>query len=155
MVTLEHFSRQTLSLSLSQILSKTHTKTFDFSLFLHIKRQCSCSHLPLLGPYTLKLRFKGVDVSFQLQSRLILFPSMFYCFFFVLTCFIAFLACLLAFLTCFIPLMLLAQLSWARICLDFMFICFLPCLCASCHLQVLKTLFGCYAQCFYGFTIFF
>ena len=68
-------------LSLSLSLSKNTQKPLILCFFPTIK--CSCSHLPLLGFRTLDLRFKGVDVAFQLLSTPIQFSQ-------YLTCFIAF-----------------------------------------------------------------
>ena len=79
-----------------------------------------------------------------LSSQLVYLLSIVYlCFILLPSSFIVVIACLLAFLTCFIALMMRAQPSWARICLNIVFFyqihvprCFLPCLCLDLYLHV-------------------
>ena len=93
---LEHFLGVFLSLFSIFLFQKhfqTHQNTFDSSVFTKILGQCS--YTPSFSPWfhTLDLRFKGVDVAFQLkftplslQSFIKIFSSfsclnnMFYCF---------------------------------------------------------------------------
>ena len=56
------------SIILFQKHLQTHQNTFDSSLFTKIIRQCSCTQSFSPWFHTLDLRFKGVDVAFQLQS---------------------------------------------------------------------------------------
>ena len=56
------------SIFLFQKHLQTHQNTFDSSLFTKITRQCSCTQSFSPWFHTLDLRFRGVDVAFQLQS---------------------------------------------------------------------------------------
>ena len=109
---LEHFLGK-FSLSLS--FSKKHTqKPLISHLFPTIKRQCSCSHLPLLGLGTQDLRFRRCRCSFLAIIYTHLILQLFIAFFCFIKCFIdfpnislvlsCFLACFIAFLACLLVL---------------------------------------------------
>ena len=127
------FSWSFLLSHFSEILSQTHTNKSLFLISSKIKRQCSCFHLLLLGPSTLILRFKGCECSFLATIYTHFLCNSLLLSFKFLTYFIAFLACFIAFLACSIALILLAQSSWVRICLNLFFVHFF-------HFYVLKCL---------------
>ena len=99
---LRQFSRKILFL-FSLISLPNTSKHLDSSLFSTITRQKSCTQSSSPWFHTLDLRFRGMDVAFQLQSTpfsfcsFFLFNNMLYCFsqyvlalFFFLACFLAF-----------------------------------------------------------------
>ena len=129
---LEHFPGAFFSL-ISLKSSPKHTNKSLFLISSKIKRQCSCFHLLLLGPSILVLRFKGCECSFLATIYTHFLCNSLLLSFKFLTYFIAFLACFIAFLACSIALILLAQSSWVRICLNLFFVHFF-------HFYVLKCL---------------
>ena len=123
----------------------THQKTFDFSLFPTIKWQCSSTLFPLLGLCTLNLRLQGCRCSFFVYLHsfiLLLYLTLKHALLLSIVYLLLYLTSQHAlqlssmspcFLTCFIALMMLAQLSWAMICLNALLALRSTCLHASCH----------------------
>ena len=85
---------QAYSLSPLSNLSPKHIQTppntFDSSLFTTITRQHSCTQSSSPWFHTLDLRFRGVDVTFQLQSTHFFYLQLFLAFSCSIICFIAF-----------------------------------------------------------------